>query len=1124
MLREPRMRFILRGQDAVWYYQDRAHSHVLVDPDALSRSQAPGFVRPVELWAARPWSRPPTAPVVRYAQLFGSLVSLEDEEPRPGGHVVDRARVVDFIADPAFQLGALGALMDAVAAATAGGPPVVLVAPSVDAGMRWIGLVTFLAPPPVSLRVSFSSYERLSDVMARARAEAGGEGDLISDALQEDDPEGWRTPVVSVVLEDDVDSGRGLPRGEELPVVVVDPRIEATLVASGGSAHRRTHLGQRIRVTDWSRLALDAVCEESGALERCLRRLDEISLSTPPAGGPRGDWWPGHAGAAADAGGAAWFLAAAVALTPGLPLALPTATRIILRDTPPGLQLSDDLAAALAALVAATVDDAEQAWTRLVSARESDPPRPALVQAAFESYLYLSFEDDAWLLRHPPPLPETVRFDAGLAARLRSPLAKLTDRLARPAESGEDEVRHGVLLLRAIDFAHRTARLVHGPDLAAAGVELLADRAARMLATRPSPEPSSEPFSEPSEPPVERPSGSGWPGFSRYSRKASLTPPAVPEPAPTSPGPPDPAARIAELTGPLDPAALARWIVPHLAEAGYEPGGWLHSEAPAGERLPAAVQALVAPAVDADRLARLRPEELAAADVGRGPDRVGLEVAVASATGRIAGDPRMRGPAVRHLLRLAVDANPQADPEPLVAGIFDRLAAGEPWNAGLLLQITEPAPEKLAPHLVPVALRHLADWLDDTDSARLAAALLKRIDFLPRRDAEGRERPRRAGVTDTQAQVLNLLAITGPGWPEQDEGLHRRAAELLMFADRAWAGLTADERRLIAPRVTVAAFAVAIAAEPAQRETVLRSRLPVVPVGSAWREAVPLGLEAALPLVGSVLRQNKHRLAGEVVIASTRAMLRPGELSAQALPDTGADVPRLPALPIGPALRWLVESEATAATSPFATRTSSGAEAGEKLAGHLMALVEAEIRAAPGPVDRVGLREFWEQALPGATLAADPFPLEDEEAGLIAGRVVSTGPADLRNRIRAALGYFTPNPRPTSQRPELPSSPIPIRTPPYGLARPRNLTPPHGVTPEDRVIEGQTVQPPREVEPRPEIGPLSELEPWRPDVSVPEPGEAEPLPDAELRRPRGAQRAVNRPGWQEWLRSVMRRD
>jgi hypothetical protein len=229
-----------------------------------------------------------------------------------------------------------------------------------------------------------------------------------------------------------------------------------------------------------------------------------------------------------------------------------------------------------------------------------------------------------------------------------------------------------------------------------------------------------------------------------------------------------------------------------------------------------------------------------------------------------------------------------------------------------------------------------------------------------------------------------------------------------------------------------------------------------------------------------------------------------------------------------------VESEATATSDPFGwapgASAASGAEPGPQLAGHLIALVEAEIRAAPGPVDRAGLREFWEQALPGAVLAADPFPLEDDETDVIDGQVLATGPADLRTRLRAARtalgGYFAANARPASQHPELPSSPIPIRTPPHGLTMPRGLTPPHGVTPEDRVIEGQTVEPPREMEARPKIGPLSELEPWRPDVTAPEPEEAdaEPIPDPELRRPRGAQRAVNRPGWQEWLRQVMRRD
>ncbi|MCD5350079.1 hypothetical protein [Kineosporia mesophila] len=1031
------MRFTLRGQDAVWYYQHRSHSHVLVDPDAASRSPVPGFLRPVELWAAPQWAQPPVAPVVRYAQLFGSLVSLESLEaldsdfdsdfasgPAAGpGPVIDRSRVVDFVADPQFRPGALGTLMDAVAAAAAGGPPAVLAAPSIDTGARWIGLVSFLVPPSVGMRLSFSTFERLTDVLARASAEAGGEGDLISAALQEDDPEGWRTPVLSVVLEADLDSPRTLPRGDDLPVVIVDPRVEATVVAAGNQVYRRTHLGQRVRVTDWSRLALDAVGEEPGALERCLRRIDEIAMTTPPSG-PRGHGWPGQ-----DFTNAAWFLAAAVALTPGLPLALPTATRIILRDTPTGLQLSDDLAAALASLVAATVDNAAQAWDRLVSAREADPPRPALVQAAFESYLYLALDDDDWFLQHPPPLPATIRFDPGLATRLRSPLAKLTDRLARPAGEGEAGVRHGVLLLRAIDFAHRAARLVHGPDLAAAGLELLADRAARLL-----------------------------------TEDGAL------------------GVRIAEQAGSLDEAALARWIVPHLAGAGHEPGGWLHSDRRPGERLPAPVLALVAPAVDADRLARLRPEELAAADLGRGPDRVALEVAVASATGRITGDPRLRGPAVRHLLRLAVDANPQADPEPLVAGVFDRLAAGEPWSAALLLQIAEPASPKLMPHLVPVALQHLADWLDDTDSARLAAALLKRVDFLPRRDQDGRERPRRTGVSDAQAQLLNLLAVTGPGWQEQDDGLHRRAAELLMFADRAWPGLDPGQRRLIAPRVTVAAFAVAIAAEPAQRDTELRSRLPVVPVGRAWREAVPLGLDAALPLVAGILRQNRHRLAGEVVMASTRAVLRPGELAPQALRATGSDVPRLSALPVGPVLRRLVETENEAASGvAFASPPTRGADAATRLTASLAALAEAEVRSTPGPVDRVALRTFWEQALPGAVPAVDPFPFHNDEPEVTSSRVVTAGESDrdLRFRLRAARsalgGYLSTGP---IRLPELPF----------------RATPPHGLTPDDRPYDHDT-----------------------PGADTDSP------PPPPLRRPRGAERAVNRPPWLEWLRTGKRR-
>jgi hypothetical protein len=372
--------------------------------------------------------------------------------------------------------------------------------------------------------------------------------------------------------------------------------------------------------------------------------------------------------------------------------------------------------------------------------------------------------------------------------------------------------------------------------------------------------------------------------------------------------------------------------------------GWRDSTRPVGERLAPPVIALLAGAIDPGRLARVgRPEALAA-------EPVALEVAVASATGRVAGDQRLRGPAVEYLLDRAARAYPDADAASMIAEVFDRLV-DDPWSAAALLHVVERAPAVFGAHLVPVALRHLPEWIDDPQSARLAAALLKRVEFLPRRGADGQERPRRAGTTDEQAQLLNLLAATGEGWLQLDDGLHRRAAEILMWADRAWPAADQEVRRLIAPRITVAAFQVALAAEPAQAGTVLRSRLGVVPVGSAWRDAMPLGVEPAMPMVAQVLRLNRYRMAGELVGASTRTMLDPP-------PDLG-ELPRLPMLPVGPVLRWLV-----------------GHEKSPQLKEHLAALVDQELRGHEGPFDRAGLLAFWDRALPGVPLGSSGSALE----------------------------------------------------------------------------------------------------------------------------------------------------
>jgi GTPase-associated protein 1 len=905
MAAETRLRFHLGPEGAVWYLRSSGANHVMVDPQAPARALAAGFVRPIELWRSPRWRHKGSVSVVRYADTEPSappaaerrLQAVGSEVRRYGagpgedglGDVVSRAAVVDFVSDvSAFRLGALGALIDAVAAALQGGPPVVLAGGDDDEAALWIGAVSFFAPPAMCLQLSFSTHERLDDVLAQ----------LTQEQARPPEPNAWRTPVLSVVPYADVDR---LSKRDELPVVVVDPRVEATLGAVAGVEHRRTHLGQRITVTDWSRLALDACCEDFSLLERCLAEIDLVSVGGAADG--RAGWWPeGDWEHSPQVAGPAWALAAAVAMTGDMRLALPTATRVLLRDTPDSVQLPSDLAANLTALVAATVDDAEQAWERLEAARRSRPVRAAMVQAAFESYLRLVTVDESWLLRATVPLPVTglepgdpvtpsagvgitVERDPGLPGRLEDPLWHMVERLAgSPSSAGSTggfEVREGVLVLRALDFAHRVIALAGGPDPARIGLGRLGRRAAEILLD-----------AEVGE-------------------------------------------RVAEVAGAIDAGVLARWVVP---EVEHTADRWPGVNNPVGERLPAPVTALLARGVDADRLAGLTPEQLTS-------EPVGLEVAVAGAVGRIAGDPRFRLPALEFLLLRAALTYPDADPEALVKEVFDRLGDDEPWSAGALLRLAQRAPVALGSYLVPLALRHLSDWGNDPESGRLAAELLKRVEFLPRLGGDGRPRPRRAGTTAEEAQLLNLLAATGAGWLQLDNGLHRRAAEILMWADRAWPAVDARTRELIAPRITVAAFQVALAAEPAQAGTALRSRLGVVPVGTAWQAAVPIGLEPALPMLHEVLSLNRYRMAGELVEASTRSMLRPEAQNGQ------PDLPRLPRLPIGPVVRSLAAAE------------PSGA-----LLDHLAILVDQQMQAYDGPVDERRLVAFWQAALPGATL------------------------------------------------------------------------------------------------------------------------------------------------------------
>ncbi|OOK73725.1 hypothetical protein BZL30_5246 [Mycobacterium kansasii] len=69
--------------------------------------------------------------------------------------------MVNFAYDTStWRLTTLFGLMDAVAAAIEGGPPVVLGAESDETAAQWIGLISFLMSPGTARSLNFSTFDR----------------------------------------------------------------------------------------------------------------------------------------------------------------------------------------------------------------------------------------------------------------------------------------------------------------------------------------------------------------------------------------------------------------------------------------------------------------------------------------------------------------------------------------------------------------------------------------------------------------------------------------------------------------------------------------------------------------------------------------------------------------------------------------------------------------------------------------------------------------------------------------------------------------------------------------------------------------------------------------------------
>jgi GTPase-associated protein 1, N-terminal domain type 2/GTPase-associated protein 1, middle domain len=343
--------------------------------------------RPIQWWRSPRWVCPYGA-----AAVAGAV--LPDEVPGPAA-AVTKDSVLTFALDTStWRLATLFGLLDAVAAALDGGPPVVLGVESVDAAAQWIGLVSFLMSPGTAAHLNFSTFDR-ADQMAPLQSKQH----LTA------------VPVVDVTA---------VPAG----VVVIDETATLSLGELGGEPHR-TSAGQPIAVTPWSAMA-QVVLLEPGSARAVLDDIDRYAAQVEDTALPP-----------------AWPMAMAVASAGNYADAHTEARSVIAAHTPRGVDPGSAVGATISAVMAQLVG------TRTADAWEAVQHAPAGLAAEHADLTYVcrAITDDTWLSQLGPIPLGPRQFDRG------SVPAQLSDAIGPALEQARGVGPEQVL--RLVDFVMR---------------------------------------------------------------------------------------------------------------------------------------------------------------------------------------------------------------------------------------------------------------------------------------------------------------------------------------------------------------------------------------------------------------------------------------------------------------------------------------------------------------------------------------------------------------------------------------------------------------------------------------------------------------------------------------------